>query len=92
MTNSDHVLKHGDEYIVFYTGGPYDGRTDTRISTDGSWDEELTVLALEEGKETQVVYGSPVVREVGDQVQVTYAWDADDSETADDTRNHDLEE
>lgn len=70
MTN----LKHGDEYIVFYTGGPYDGRNDRRISTDGSWDEELTVLVALDGKETQLVYGSPDAHTVGEQVQVTYTW------------------
>jgi hypothetical protein len=68
MTN----LKHGDEYIVFYTGGPYDGRNDRRISTDGSWDTEVTVLVALDGKETQVVYDNPDAHTVGDQVQVTY--------------------
>ena len=71
MTN----LKHGDEYIVFYTGGPYDGRNDRRISTDGSWDSELTVLVALDGKETQVVYNAPEAKTVGDQVQVTYTFD-----------------
>ena len=70
MTN----LKHGDEYIVFYTGGPYDGRNDRRISTDGSWDTELTVLVALDGKETQVVYDQPNARTLGDQVQVTYTF------------------
>ena len=80
MTQHEAVLAHGDEYIVFYTGGPYDGRTDRRISTDGSWDTELTVLVALDGKETQVVYDSPVARTVGEQVQVTYSWDAADGE------------
>lgn len=80
MTQHEPTLAHGDEYIVFYTGGPYDGRTDRRISTDGSWDIELTVLAAFDGKETQVVYDSPVARTVGEQVQVTYSWDPADGE------------
>jgi len=80
MTQHEAALTHGDEYIVFYTGGPYDGRTDRRISTDGSWDTELTVLVALDGKETQVVYDSPVARTVGEQVQVTYSWDAADGE------------
>ena len=74
MTNTDSTLKRGDEYIVFYTGGPYDGRNDRRISTDGSWDSEITVLVALDGKETQVVYGSPEAHTVGDQVQVNYTW------------------
>jgi hypothetical protein len=30
---------------VLFSGGPSDGQTDKRISTDGTWDEEITVLA-----------------------------------------------
>lgn len=80
MTDNAPQLARGDEYIVFYTGGPYDGQTDRRISTDGSWDSEVTVLAAVDGKETQLVYGSPAAHSVGSQVQVTYAWDQPDSE------------
>jgi hypothetical protein len=77
-------LKHGDEYIVFYSGGPYDGRNDRRISTDGSWDSELTVLVALDGKETQVVYNAPKSHEVGDQVQVTYTFDPTAGEALED--------
>jgi hypothetical protein len=80
MTDNAPQLARGDEYIVFYTGGPYDGQTDRRISTDGSWDSEVTVLAAVDGKETQLVYGSPAAHAVGSQVQVTYSWDQPDSE------------
>jgi len=80
MTNTEPTIARGDEYIVFYTGGPYDGQSDRRVSTDGSWDDEVTVLVALEGKETQVVYASPVAHQVGEQVQVTYSWDTADSE------------
>jgi hypothetical protein len=80
MSDSAPTLSRGDEYVVFYTGGPYDGRSDKRISTDGSWDVELTVIAAMDGKETQLVYVSPVAHRVGDQVQVTYSWDQLDSD------------
>ena len=73
-------LTHGDEYIVFYTGGPYNGQNDRRISTDGTWETEITVIAAVDGKETQLVYVTPVAKEVGDQVQVTYTWDQADSD------------
>lgn len=73
-------MSRGDEYVVFYQGGPYDGQTDTRISTDGSWDDEVTVIVAQEGKETQLVYANPVAHRVGAQVQVTYSWDQPDSE------------
>jgi len=80
MSDSAPQVSRGDEYIVFYTGGPYDGQNDTRISTDGSWETEITVIAAVDGKETQLVYVSPVAKEVGDQVQVTYTWDQADSD------------
>ena len=70
MTDNAPELARGDEYIVFYTGGPYDRQSDHRISTDGSWDAEVTVIAAVDGKETQLVYASPVVHKVGDQVQL----------------------
>lgn len=84
-------LSRGDEYVVFYTGGPYGGQSDTRISTDGSWDDEVTVIAAVDGKETQLVYGNPVAHTVGSQVQVTYSWDEPDSEPLEalDERNDD---
>lgn len=80
MTDSAPDLARGDEYVVFYTDGPYDGQSDTRISTDGAWETEITVIAAVDGKETQLVYGSPAAKRVGEQVQVTYTWDAPDSD------------
>lgn len=80
MTDNAPSVARGDEYIVFYAGGPYDGQSDRRISTDGTWETEITVIVAVDGKETQLVYTSPVAREVGDQVQVTYTWDEPDSE------------
>ena len=73
-------LAKGDEYIVFYSGGPYDGQSDRRISTDGTWETEITVIAAFDGKETQLDYVAPVAKKVGEQVQVTYSWDKADSE------------
>ena len=80
MTDTTPEISRGDAYVVFYVGGPYDGQSDSRISTDGSWDEEVTVIAAVDGKETQLVYAAPVARHVGDQVQVTYTWDQADSD------------
>ncbi|CAN5371558.1 hypothetical protein BH10ACT7_BH10ACT7_22040 [soil metagenome] len=80
MTDNAPQVARGDEYIVFYSGGPYDGQSDRRISTDGTWETEVTVIVAVDGKETQLVYTSPTAREVGDQVQVTYIWDQPDSE------------
>ena len=84
-------ISRGDEYVVFYSGGPYNGQSDTRISTDGSWDDEVTVIAAVDGKETQLVYTNPVAHQVGEQVQVTYTWDAPDSDPLEalDERNDD---
>ena len=80
MSDSAPQVARGDEYIVFYSGGPYDGQNERRIRTDGTWESEITVIAAVDGKETQLVYVSPVAREVGDQVQVTYTWDQADSD------------
>jgi hypothetical protein len=80
MTDTAPEISRGDEYVVFYTDGPYDGRTDTRISTDGTWETEITVIAAFDGKETQLEYISPIAKRVGDQVQVTYTWDKKDSD------------
>ena len=81
MTETTPHLSRGDEYIVFYTGGPYDGQNDTRISTDGTWDQEITVLAAVDGNETRQVYNAVTAHELGDKVQVTYSWDAPDSDS-----------
>jgi hypothetical protein len=43
MTEAQPTLAHGDEYIVIYSGGPNDGQIETRISTDGGFDSEITV-------------------------------------------------
>jgi hypothetical protein len=84
MTDTEVQLNKGDEYIVFYKQGPYDNQTDRRISTDGSWDTEVTVLVALDGKETQVVYNNPIAHRTGDQVQVTYTWDSSDGEPLED--------
>jgi hypothetical protein len=80
MTDAIPELSRGDEYVVFYDNGPYDGQTDIRISTDGTWETQITVIAAFDGKETQLDYVSPVAKRVGDQVQVHYTWDPKDSD------------
>jgi hypothetical protein len=80
MTDTTPQLSRGDEYVVFYKDGPYDGQSDRRISTDGTWESEITVIAASDGKETQLDYTSPVAKTVGNQVHVTYTWDPRDSE------------
>lgn len=80
MSETSPHLNSGDTYVVFYTGGPYDGQSDSRISTDGTWEQSITVIAAFDGKETQVDYVSPVASQVGEQVQVRYRWDAADSD------------
>jgi hypothetical protein len=84
MTDSIPTLSRGDEYVVFFVGGPYDGTDDRRISTDGSWDETLTVLAAEAGNETLINYDVASWREVGGVYHVTYNYDPKDSEQVED--------
>lgn len=89
MTDAKPTLAHGAEYIVIYSGGPSDGQTDRRISTDGSWDDELTVLAAEAGNETLINYNATSWREVGGVYHVTYSYDASESEEVEDPDERD---
>ncbi|CAN5294052.1 hypothetical protein BH09ACT3_BH09ACT3_13810 [soil metagenome] len=77
-------LAIGDEYIVIYTGGSNDGQTDTRIVTDGTFDQEITVLTAVDGKESLTNYNLISWTEVGGQYHVTYGYDAKDSEPVED--------
>ncbi len=83
MTDSQPKLAHGDKYLVIYIGGPNDGRTDERISTDGRFDEEITVLTAVGGKETMTAYSFVDYNEIGGEYHVNYAYDATDSEPVD---------
>jgi hypothetical protein len=84
MSDQKPTLSHGAEYIVIFEGGPNDGQTDTRISTDGGWDDELTVITAVDGKETLINYTAGAWREVGEQYQVSYGYDPRDSEPVED--------
>ncbi|MCU1415030.1 MAG: oligoribonuclease [Microbacteriaceae bacterium] len=84
MTDSQPTIAHGDEYLVIYSGGPNDGNTDTRIATDDSVDQEITVITAVDGKETLIDYTYESFVEVGGQAHVTYVFDPKDSEPVDD--------
>ena len=89
MTDAKPTLARGAEYIVIYSGGPSDGQTDRRISRDGSWDDEITVLAAEGGNETMINYDAGSWREVGGVYHVTYIFDESDSEEVEDPEDRD---
>jgi hypothetical protein len=80
MTDAEPTIAHGDEYIAIYEGGPNDGQTDSRISTDGGFDSEITVLTAVDGKETMLDYVKTRIVEVGGQYHVTYIFDPKNSE------------
>lgn len=80
MSEQTPTMNRGDEYIVFFRGGPNEGQTDRRISTDGTWDDALTVIATVDGKETLINYRARTWREMGDQYQVEYVFDPETSE------------
>lgn len=84
MSDETPTLARGAEYVVLYEGGPNDGQTDRRISTDGGWDKEITVLTAVDGKETMLGYTATGWREIGGQYQVNYVFDASDSEPIED--------
>jgi len=82
-------IARGEEYVVFYVGGPYDGQTDRRISTDGSWDDAITVSVEIDGDNSLLNYRSPVAKEVAGQVRVTYTYDPAGSEPVADPDDRD---
>ena len=69
---------------MIFSGGPFDGQTDRRISTDGTWDDELTVLAESHGHETMINYDATSWRVLGDTIHVTYTYDSGESEEVED--------
>ena len=93
MTDSKPTVAEGSEYVVFFEGGPSDGRTDTRISTNGSYDEEIVDYVLIDGLETGFVYTAGEAKMVGEQLQVHYTLDVKDSDPVEDPedRNDDLD-
>ena len=84
MTENTPVVPRGTEYIAFYKGGAFDGQSERRVASAHGWDTEITALASVDGIETMLVYNAVTAREVGDQVQVTYVWDAADSDVLED--------
>ncbi|HEY4269085.1 MAG TPA: oligoribonuclease [Galbitalea sp.] len=80
MTNEQPTLKHGDEYIVIFSGGPSDGQTDTRIATEAGWDAEIIVNGLEAAAAAEFAYLATTASQVGDSVHVTYVWDPKDAD------------
>lgn len=84
MTDSTPTIAHGDEYVVLYSGGPYDGQTDRRIATEANWDSTLTVLAAIDGKETMENYDATGWKELDGTYHVTYLWDKAESEPSED--------
>jgi hypothetical protein len=86
MSNEQPTLKHGDQYVVLFSGGPSDGQTDHRIATVSGWDDEIIVNGLESTAAAEFAYKAESAKQVGDSVHVTYIWDpkdADDLEATD---------
>lgn len=84
MTDEKPTVAEGSEYVVFFEGGPSDGRTDKRVSTDGSYDDEITDYVLIDGTETGFVYKATTAKLMNDQLQVHYSLDAKDSDPVQD--------
>jgi hypothetical protein len=80
MTDEKPTVAEGTEYVVFFEGGPSDGTTDKRVSTNGTYDDEITDYVLIDGTETGFVYTATSAKLVNDQLQVHYALDAKDSD------------
>jgi len=84
MTDAEPTVAEGAEYVVFFEGGPSDGATDKRVSTNGSYDREITDYVLIDGTETQFTYVATKAHMMGEQLQVHYRLDANDSDPVED--------
>jgi len=87
MTDTKPTIPEGTEYVVFFEGGPSDGRTDRRVSTNGSYDDEIVDYVLVEGIETGFVYTAREATMNQDQLQVHYTLDEKDSDPVDALEN-----
>lgn len=79
MEDTPSIRQH-EEYVAIFTGGPNDGRADTRVADENGWDAEITVNGLEEVFPAQFLYRASGARSVGDKVHVTYVWDPANSD------------
>jgi hypothetical protein len=68
------------EYIVEYADGPLVGQTDRRFLVGGEVDERIGVVAAIEGLESTFWYVAGDKRDINGQLQVTYHFDAPDSD------------
>jgi hypothetical protein len=84
MTDEKPTVAEGAEYVVFFEGGPSDGRTDKRVSTDGSYDDLINDFVLIDGTETWDRLQGHLRPMMGDQLQVHYAVDVSDSDPVED--------
>lgn len=84
MSESKPTIKNGSDYVAIFSGGPFDGQSERRISIDGTWDQQVTMLAEAHGHDAMIDYDATNWREVGDEVLVTYIYDAKDSEKVED--------
>ncbi|PPG50436.1 MULTISPECIES: oligoribonuclease [unclassified Rathayibacter] len=84
MSNDIRALADGESYLAFFQGGPFDGQTENRVSTDGGYEKEVDVYAAVDGQETHLVYNAVSAKEVGESVHVTYSIDTPDSDPIED--------
>ncbi|NQX28395.1 oligoribonuclease [Microbacteriaceae bacterium VKM Ac-2854] len=84
MTDDIRTIADGDSYLVIYSGGPFDGQTETRVSTDGGYDELIDAYAAVDGVETKLGYRAVSAKQVGDIAHVTYVLDRGDSDPIED--------
>lgn len=84
MTEDIRTLAEGDTYLVIYSGGPFDGQTESRVSTAGGYDSDIDAYAAVDGVETRLSYTAVAAKQIGETVHVTYALDAADSDPIED--------
>jgi hypothetical protein len=80
MTSDLPALSQGDEYVAHFHGGPYDGQTEHRVSTDGSWPEQIMQIVNESAIDAELRYTAGNARDAGGTVLVDYTYSPEGSE------------
>lgn len=84
MTDNSTTLTEGDTYLVIYTGGPFDGQTETRTATSDGYDSRIAAYAAVDGQETEIAYTAVSSKDFDGTLHVSYAVDVADSDPIDD--------
>jgi hypothetical protein len=67
-------------YIAEFIDGPLEGRSERRVLVDGRHEQRLPMIVAVEGLESTLWYEAVEPRDVNGELQVSYRFDAPDSD------------